>query len=91
MGSLQIPDAAPDAGEEASVWIGEVMRLVAGGGSIERDVAGVESGLRAHFGKRQNAAKSVEFIAKSWTHVKKQNELIRNPKRSLTQMSETAQ
>lgn len=84
------PDAVPDAGEAAAVWIGEVMRLVAGGGSVERDVAGVESGLRAHFGKRQNAAKCVEFIAKSWTHVKKQNELIRSLKRSLTQMSETA-
>ena len=54
-----------DAGETASVWIEEVMRLVAGGGSPERDVAGVESGLRAHFGKRKNAAKCVEFIGKS--------------------------
>lgn len=90
MGTLQNPDSAPDAGEAASVWIGQTMRLVASGSSVERDVAGVESGLRAHFGKRPNAGKCVEFIAQSWTHVKKQNELIRSLKRSLALMSETA-
>ena len=57
---------------------------------MERDVAGVESGLQAHFGKRPNAGKSVEFIAQSWTHVKKQNDLIRSLKRNLALMSETA-
>ena len=65
------PDISlPDAGEAASVWIGEVMRLVAGassadkyGGSFEREIAGVESGLPAHFVKRQNVPKSVDFIA----------------------------
>ena len=90
MGTLQNPDSAPDAGEAASVWIGQTMRLVASGSSVERDVAGVESGLRAHFGKRPNAGKCVEFIAQSWTHVKKQNEQIRSLKRSLALMSETA-
>ena len=90
MGTLQNADVAPDAGEAASVWIGQTMRLVAGGSSVERDVAGVESGLRAHFGKRPNAGKCVEFIAQSWTHVKKQNELIRSLKRNLALMSETA-
>ena len=84
------PDISPpDAGEAASVWIGEVMRLVAGGTSAVGNFAGVESGLRAHFGKRQGAAKAVYFIVKSWTHVKKQNEQIRTLKRSLTEMSAT--
>lgn len=73
MVTLQNPDLAPDAGEAASVWIGQTMRLVASGSSVERDVAGIESGLRAYFGKRPNAGKCVEFIAQSWTHVKKQN------------------
>ena len=84
---LMAPDISPlDVGDAASVWIGEVMRLVAGGTSAE----GVESGLRAHFGKRQGATKVVDFIVKSWTHVKKQNEQIRTLKRSLAEMSATA-
>ena len=66
------------------------MRLVASGSSVERDVAGIESGLRAYFGKRPNAGKCMEFIAQSWTYVMKQNEQIRSLKRSLALMSETA-
>ena len=74
------------------------MRLVAGassadkyGGSFEREIAGVESGLRAHFAKRQNVPKSVDFIVQAWIHVKKQNEQIRSLKHNLSEMSVTAE